>query len=355
LHGLFEPCNTIASLRYEGAEGEGSIVIARKNHAAIDQHVTFANPVNLAEFRASRKLLEMCRGSMALICNSHAIHALGMVTDRYDPTAEDVFVIRFAQKHTWELVHASQVLMRTSYGNPTLLHAAFNSARFAEILGRVIPGVAEATVNHLISLAEKVAEAEHGTTLVISRRAKDEAVRLETQSTRLEPIALTPDMLSQITTIDGAVLMTPDAECHAIGVILDGRATPKGNPSRGSRYNSAVRYVEQEKDCVAVVVSDDGMIDILPDLRPRIRRSTFESMMQRFHALSAFSAPDYSEYHAVMDWLSKHRFYLSNSACDEINRLWKSICDKLPREGFRTLYDAFTPNTDMNAIYLIDD
>jgi DNA integrity scanning protein DisA with diadenylate cyclase activity len=354
LHGLFETCNTIASLRYEGTEGAGTIVIARKNHPAIDRHLVFANPVELADYRASRKLLEMCRGPLALICDSNVIHGLGAVSDRYNPAEEGVFWIRFAQQHTWEFAHASQVLMRTSYGNPSLPQQKFNSALLVEMLARVIPKVPTDDVDRLIALARKASDAKHGTMLVISPKAKQEVDQLERQGTRVEPITLTPALLGLVTTIDGAVLMTPDAVCHGIGVILDGRATPKGTPSRGARYNSAVRYVEQEKDCVAVVVSEDGMIDILPDLLPRIRRADVEGMMQRLRSLSSATAPDDKEYRTVMGWLDKHRFYLSEPACDEINRLWKLIDEKLKGEGLRMVYEDFKPNPEMNEGFFIE-
>jgi hypothetical protein len=40
--------------------------------------------------------------------------------------------------------------------------------------------------------------------------------------------------------------------------------TSKGDPSRGARYNSAVRYVESCKTpCMIIVVSEDGIIDLL--------------------------------------------------------------------------------------------
>ena len=61
------------------------------------------------------------------------------------------------------------------------------------------------------------------------------------------------------------MLIQPDGTCHAIGAILDGLATEKGDSSRGSRYNSAVRYVNSSKyPVLAVVVSEDGWIDLLP-------------------------------------------------------------------------------------------
>ena len=50
-----------------------------------------------------------------------------------------------------------------------------------------------------------------------------------------------------------------------MGVILDGKSRPnRGTPTRGARYNSAVRYVESSPyPCLAVVVSEDGMVDIV--------------------------------------------------------------------------------------------
>ncbi|HOX40391.1 MAG TPA: DNA integrity scanning protein DisA nucleotide-binding domain protein [Candidatus Brocadiia bacterium] len=69
--------------------------------------------------------------------------------------------------------------------------------------------------------------------------------------------------------VDGAVILDFGGRCYAIGAILDGMATKNGNPARGARYNSALRYVEmkkqQGKDCIAVVVSEDGTVDVLPE------------------------------------------------------------------------------------------
>ena len=57
---------------------------------------------------------------------------------------------------------------------------------------------------------------------------------------------MTPTVLRLVTNIDGAVLIEPSGICHAIGAILDGLATEKGDSSRGSRYNGALRYVQQQ-------------------------------------------------------------------------------------------------------------
>jgi DNA integrity scanning protein DisA with diadenylate cyclase activity len=72
------------------------------------------------------------------------------------------------------------------------------------------------------------------------------------------------DTLLSISSIDGAVLIGPDTTCYAIGAILDGRAHGTGDPARGARYNSALRYVlSSEAPCLAVCVSEDGRVDLL--------------------------------------------------------------------------------------------
>ncbi len=50
-------------------------------------------------------------------------------------------------------------------------------------------------------------------------------------------------------------------------MILDGLATGEGDPGRGARYNSAVRYTAASSaPCLVLIVSDDGMIDVHPEL-----------------------------------------------------------------------------------------
>ena len=85
-----------------------------------------------------------------------------------------------------------------------------------------------------------------------------------------------------MTRIDGAVLLDHEGLCHAVGVILDGKATDRGSPARGARFNSALRYVleEGERASIAVVLSEDGNVDLLPRLRPRIGRATLGKMNQ---------------------------------------------------------------------------
>ena len=266
LHGMFEACNIISSLQYEGAEGAGHLVVAAKNHPALDLRIEFTDPPTFTEYRAIRKLLQLCGKDTWLLSDSYHVYGLGSVKPgAYDPSLENLFAIRFVKHHCWELTHDGHALMQTTYGEPRFPKPSFDEGRFKTTLQRVIPGVTPAATEELIALARTASEAKHGTMLVISSDAAGEAVRLEKQALRIRPLKLSRDQLAPGTSIDGAILLDATASCHAIGVILDGHASPSGTPSRGARYNSAVRYVGEKKNCVAIVVSEDGTVDVVPN------------------------------------------------------------------------------------------
>lgn len=76
------------------------------------------------------------------------------------------------------------------------------------------------------------------------------------------------ELLTELSSIDGAVLVDWEGNFWACGVILDTTAA-KGDISRGSRYNSARSYVAWaqaryvKSSLLGVVVSEDGMVDFL--------------------------------------------------------------------------------------------
>jgi hypothetical protein len=266
LHGLFDTCNTIGSLKYEGEASSGRLIIAPREHPNVAVELSLADPIPLREYRAIRKLLQLATGNLCLLSDSEKAHGLGRLQGKYDPAQQDLFVIHFLKHHVWEVQHDGQPLMRTSYGEPRVPQQEFWSERFKQNLPRLFKGISPSTVEELCGLAQEAVKQKHGTMLVISAGAESEARRLEKQCIRVQPARMTREILGLATAIDGAVLLDPHGVCHAIGVILDGRASPKGTPARGARYNSAIRYIDGcEYRCMAVVISEDGMIDLFPD------------------------------------------------------------------------------------------
>src|SRR5262249_11032992 len=160
------------------------------------------------------------------------------------------------------------------FGKPYLPRLTGYESKLRQDLPRLFPTIAADARETLVSLVRQAEGERHGTLLVISADAAAESVRLGNQATAIEPCLLTPELLSHLTGIDGAVIIDPRGYCHALGVILDGLATSHGDPARGARFNSAVRYVQSAIDrgimTLAVVVSEDGGIDFIPNPPPQI-------------------------------------------------------------------------------------
>jgi DisA bacterial checkpoint controller nucleotide-binding len=77
------------------------------------------------------------------------------------------------------------------------------------------------------------------------------------------------------------------AVAYALGVILDGSASNQGDRGRGARFNSALRYLTQPAAATMIIlVSEDGMIDVLPRLRPRISRRIVDSALASYQRLT---------------------------------------------------------------------
>ena len=261
---LFTTLNTISSLRYEGAEGVGRLLLAQRGHPNVEEVFALTCPTELSDYRAVRKLLEMTSHDVHLLADGEKVYALGRQVGHYEASREDLFDIHFVTHYAWEFAHAGQVLLRSRYGLPTLPRPRLNRARFKRDLKRTFD---LHNADKMLLLWEVVLEASKqpkGTLLVITTEALAEADRLKLQCTLIEPVPLTPLITQLITSIDGAVLLDPEGYCYSIGVILDGKASGHGTSTRGARFNSAVRYVESSPyPCLVVVVSEDGMVDVL--------------------------------------------------------------------------------------------
>jgi hypothetical protein len=184
--------------------------------------------------------------------------------------------------------------------------------------------------------------------LVFVEDAAEEAKRLGSQAIVIHPVSATPELIKHVTRIDGAVLLGPDAVCHAIGVILDGMATPEGDLARGARFNSALRYVRTHKEpCIAVVVSEDGGIDLIPDLLPTIPKSDIERVIDELRVVASESPIRRRRFNRLVDWLEHHAFYSLPTHCDEANALIGRVDDSLALEdpsGFHIVRQPFAAN-----------
>ena len=348
---LFSACNSISSLRYEQSAATGSLLLAKEEHSAVTKTIRFSSSHALTNHRASRKLLELASDDLCLHSNSEAIFGLADV-GKYESEMEDLFKVRVLGNHLWELSHADCPLMRVHYGLPSLPHPSFDEQKLRHDLPRIFTGIAPEEIGKLVSLIRKAEKEPHGTMLVITEDAENEAKRLNLQGIPVHPCPLEPHLLRHLTPIDGAVILSPEGVCYGIGTVLDGKATDKGDPARGARYNSAVRYVEATAaPCLAVVVSEDGGIDFVPNLKPAIRRSEVDRAISALQALLTTTEISRREYRSLMDWLSEHRFYLRQEDCDILNTVEHMIEDRLQAQSdssLRLIGQPFIPHPDMD-------
>lgn len=355
LHGGFATCNEIATLTYEKAVGVGRIILAQTGHDNIVETISFKTPPSLDNYRAVRKLLELTTRDEMLVSDSNVVTGLGKISGSYDASKEDLFVVEFTGHAKWQLVHGGIVLMKVEHGVPKLPQIEKQIARFNATFQRLFPQTKDRQRQAIKGIVRAASSLKHGTIIVISDIAESESDRFGIQATKIEPIPLTEELIKRASRIDGAILISPDGICHAIGVILDGKVNDKGSSERGSRYNSTIRYVHgSDCACIGVVVSDDGMVDVIPEYRPIISRQMLEGSIEELEATFEAEEFDDSMFEKRMGWIHNHRFYLSQSQCESINRL-NNQYQALPMDsGFRTVYPDLEPDTEMNDSYFAE-
>ena len=207
LHGLFDSCNEVSSLRHEGEEGVGEMLIARKGHPNINVVLSLTHPVSMRNYRAVRKLLEVSSADLSLLSDSGYIYGLGTSVGIYDRRREDLFLIRFVRHYTWELFHDRHLMMQVKFGQPLLPQGESGKLRFETHIRRIFSGITPEEISQLWELTIAAANQRHGTTVVISSGAQNEAERLKSQAIVVKPFRLTQDIMRMITAIDGAVLV----------------------------------------------------------------------------------------------------------------------------------------------------
>jgi len=349
---LFEGFNNISSLMYEGVEGVGRMLLADPDGGAVDVALRFSEPVPFSKPRWARKVIQMASLETTLIASCENILGLGSISKDIDPwVTQNVFEIEFHDHFHWSLSCGSETLLVSRYGAPSLPQERFPKARLVDTFQRLFPEATEEDVSNFAGLFEVAINQPHGNMLVVACDASSEAVRLRGQGTEVIPSKLTPELYRRVSSIDGTVLMDPHGICHSIGVILDGAAQEECTPSRGARYNSGIRYVGgSSTPRLAVVVSDDKTVDVIPILRPRIARIGLDEQVAKLEAATK------DNYHSAINWLDKHRFYLDQTQCDRINAALLRITNEPKDVGeIMIRWPEFIPHPGCTSEYFFPD
>lgn len=297
---LFDFICNLACKSYEGSQNKGVIRFASDTYTK-NSAVVFQHPVQCStkKVREIRKLLEMTDEHMPLIVKNHEIVGLGNtgVKNRF---------IQFEGNGKWKLLpDRKNESVFSVEGTVCTFTSLIDKNDFNTVFVEKFPEFKEYS-NMVNGIIEDARKQKHGTSIVICDRAKEETLRLSKKGRAIEikPISLIKNndskqfsaeiflsdnnsifptennqvensTIEKITSIDGALIISPKGDCYAIGAILDGVATAEGDTGRGARYNSLNNYVEWIEDyyeekkegrirVMAVVISEDQTIDYIP-------------------------------------------------------------------------------------------
>ncbi|MFJ7002412.1 hypothetical protein ACIQWY_20760 [Streptomyces albidoflavus] len=342
--------NSLSALPYEGREGYGRLVLAKSDNPAINAVVNLSRPIAARNVLAVRKILEASGPTADVLFDGEKVYGLGTIKSAYDATTESVFVVTFASRGVWELSHAGVALLSVRDGIPSLPTYVLDEEYLADLIERLF---SQGDKDFLIETARAAGKHRHGAMLVISADAAGEAQRLSPQCWSVRPAALAPELITQLTDMDGAVLLDPSGQCHAIGVILDGKARGEGDPARGSRMNNAVRYLGSDSPpAIVVVYSADGGIDILPYMPPRVRKEDVEQAVINFLDLASDRPPDFEGAYRAWDAVKFFAFYLSQEQCDALNQARNELEEwRMANNGMQVGEVRLKANAAMNETY----
>lgn len=269
----------ISALAYEKNEAFGKFLFMPKvllekslKHAII----TFETPYELSEHKLIRKLLEIVSTDYCILSTTRNVYGIIKKSKIQDIIENDIleyiFEVNIEKGRVWHLSYVSKTehyfLLKSEYGNYTYIKPRVDYNEFENALSKVFSFHTK-QIEPLKQIVQQALEQTHGTMIVFSKSAESEVRRLHRCCIPVSKINLSDcsnkEVIKFITSIDGAVLCDGQGNCHAIGVILDGKTSEKHeNISRGARYNSAHRYHStQEKNCVIVIISEDKDITIV--------------------------------------------------------------------------------------------
>lgn len=354
--------SSVAAQPYEGRTGVGTMIMARDSEYRLE--LAFERPIRLTRTRALRKALEMTDPDLNLVTDGSVALGLGRLREDYEADSEVAFRLRVTGRGRWELEHAGVRLLEVADGHARVPRQRLHHSTFADVVGRLFGD--DGDVDRLWDLARAASRQAHGTMLVVHGNAQEEAIRLSPPAMGTKPKLLDESTLLAVSAIDGAIIVDPRGRCHAIGAILDGRAAPGvGDASRGARFNSAHRYLaEAGRQCLIIIVSEDGMINLIPELPRRVKRSYVEDVVSEVEVLSRRDPVDFEAFHKREEHLRALAFYLTAEQCDRANASRERVeqyraSSFKPRGGLggitRVGYSQLVPDPRLDDTYFLEE
>lgn len=265
--------NTLSAMKYEGVINKGSILALKYQHKLtfaelkcnFEELLIFDEPIKLfnLNYKKIRKLLEITNGELSLLMNDcDEIFSIGKMVQK--PSCE-YYKVKFINFMEWSLSVNNNDYLSFLNLIPYLPSSDSDINEDDKILLKKT--FAANNIDRIMEIIGCAIKQEHGTMVVITENAEEETQRMKDSGICVNKTYLSSQMIESVTSIDGAIICDPSGICYSIGVILDGKLSQKADSSRGARYNSAIRYIEQQKEkgkrTFIVIVSEDKYINCI--------------------------------------------------------------------------------------------
>ena len=273
LYYFQDDLNALSAIKYENEINRGSIIaLEMKREDCFEEIVNNYNislmlsssiKITPENYKKIRKLLEIAHDELSLLMNEQGeVFAIGKIGEHPN---RDYYKISFKNFLEWKFYKNGEEYLH--FSNMLPLFPEMKLGIQQKDINKLVKTFGD---SHLFELKEIIYGAinqSHGTMVVFSENAEEEADRLAISGIRIHPTIMNKELVEALTSIDGALICDEKGRCYAIGIILDGEASDIGEPSRGARFNSALRYRNQqknnEKKTFIVVVSEDKYIDCI--------------------------------------------------------------------------------------------
>ena len=320
----------LSSLQYEKNINKGSILICNEDHKNIEIILKFKERIWLkgTEYRKIRKLLEITNNDLFLYGRGRYVSGIAKIQNTDNLKNDDLIFIKFLGLNTWQLIHGETVMLTIKDKKPVFDKPDTIIKLFYDLLPKKFPSITDKDKNTLWDIINQCKNQKKGTLIIISGMADKESLRLKNDSIYLAPKFISKNIYKQLSSIDGAILLDIHGICHSIGVILDGVSTISSDSGRGSRYNSAIRYVDFKPDSIAVIISEDGMVDLYPTLPKKINKSEIYDLIELLQKNLLVVKKDIDSIIGPIWGLNRYRFYLSAEQCNTVNKCINDYAEK---------------------------
>ena len=330
---IFSYINELSLLTYEKNKTNGLIFFIYTDelnkYSNYDFKFKKKIPFNNENCKLIRKYLELtdANNQMGLISDTNFIYGIGK-----EDKELNYFSVIYRNGFSWDLLQKDKKLFSVKNNkiyieNEDLFLREFETIYKQEFSNLFVNSNLRNIQKCILSLFRE----NKGTILVISNMAEELLKNnYNDLSTLIDKITLNEKNIKKLSSIDGAIFIDEKANCYGFGAILDGIDTGKGNPARGSRYNSSERFFSYYKDfyssesikLLVFILSDDGNYDIFPQ-----KTDWYKIMLEYIHKKTQCSINDlYEQFKSLAP--SRIQKMLQNALA--FNLIKKKIIDGIP-------------------------